>query len=188
MASASHPGLSKRTSTASDPIRLGQVEGARLSSREDRSHTPADFTYLAWAAELDAENRKLREENARLKLILESAVDYAIITMDVHGCITSWNAGACHIFGYTEAEVVGRSGDLVFTSEDRAEGKFTVELCRAVETGRAVNERWHLRRDGTRLWASGPMMPLLGAEGQPEGFLNILRDRTEGGRRRTFNS
>lgn len=39
--------------------------------------------------------------------------------------------------------------------------------------------RWHLRRDGTRFWASGLMMPLLGAAGQPQGFLNILRDRTE---------
>src|SRR3978361_174193 len=45
--------------------------------------------------------------------------------------------------------------------------------------GRACNERWHLRRDGTRCWASGLMMPLLDADGKPQGFLNILRDRTE---------
>jgi len=48
-----------------------------------------------------------------------------------------------------------------------------------MEAGTAVNERWHVRRDGTRFWASGTMMPMLGSEGQPEGYLNILRDRTE---------
>ncbi len=58
-------------------------------------------------------------------------------------------------------------GDLVFTAEDRASGRFTTELRRAAEMGRACNERWHLRRDGTRFWASGLMMPLLDAAGQP---------------------
>ena len=140
---------------------------------------PAAPTYAGRLAEAQAENRELREQNARLQLILESAVDYAIVTMDLHGCITSWNAGACRIFGYTEAEVLNRSGEIVFTSEDRIEGKFAAELHRAVETGRAANERWHLRRDGTRFWASGLMMPLLGADGQQQGFLNILRDRTQ---------
>jgi PAS domain S-box-containing protein len=98
--------------------------------------------------------------------------------MDIHGCITGWNSGAERILGYTEADILGRSGEIFFTSEDRAEGKFIVELCRAIEHGRATNERWHLRRDGTRFWASGLMMPLRDADGQPQGFVNILRDRS----------
>jgi PAS domain S-box-containing protein len=130
-------------------------------------------------AELEAEIGALREQDARARLILDSATDYAIITLDIDGCITSWNAGAQNIMGYAEAEVLGWSGDVVFTAEDRANGKFAVELRRAVETGRASNERWHLRRDGTRFWASEMMMPLLDADGRPRGFLNILRDRTE---------
>ena len=130
-------------------------------------------------AELEAEVRELREQDARARLILDSATDYAIITMDTDGCITSWNTGAQAIMGYAEAEILGRSGEVVFTSEDRANGRFAIELRRAVETGRASNERWHLRRDGTRFWASGLMMPLLDADGHPQGFLNILRDRTE---------
>ena len=121
----------------------------------------------------------LREEVARSRLILGSAIDYAIITMDADGGITSWNPGAQRILGYAEAEMLGRSGEIIFTSDDRADGRFALELCRAVEHGRAVNERWHLRRDGTRFWASGMMMALLDSEGNPEGFLNILRDRTE---------
>lgn len=121
----------------------------------------------------------LQEENARSRLILDSAADHAIITLDIEGRITGWNAGAQQIMGYAEAEVLGRSGDIVFTADDRAAGRFTVELCCAIEHDCAVNERWHLRRDGTRFWASGTMTPLLDADGKPQGFLNILRDRTE---------
>ena len=138
----------------------------------------ADQSGDARVAGLEAEVRALRERDAQARLILDSATDYAIITMDADGCVTSWNVGARAIMGYAEAEVLGRSGEFVFTSEDRAGGRFATELRRAIETGRA-NKRWQLRRDGTRFWASGLMMPLLDEEGRPCGFLNILRDRTE---------
>ncbi len=160
------------TGTAALPTKL-PVDPAP-SSVEPSRHAPE-----ARIAELEAELRAVREQDARTQLILDSATDYAIITMDADGCVTSWNAGAQNIMGHAEAETLGRSGDIVFTAEDRANGRFTTELRRATETGRASNERWHLRRDGTRFWASGLMMPLLDADGQPQGFLNILRDRTE---------
>ena len=130
--------------------------------------------------ELEAEVTALRAQLRQSSLVLDSAIDYAIITMDMDGCVTGWNAGAQRIMGYTEAEILGRSGEIVFTSEDRADGRFNTELRRAIEAGRASNERWHLRKDGTRFWASGLMMPLLDVQGQLQGFLNILRDRTEG--------
>jgi len=151
-----------------------------VSVRQSGQANDQDGRYLAARiAELEDEVRALREENARSRLILGSAVDYAIITMDSEGCITGWNLGAQQIMGYAEAEILGRSGEVIFTSDDRAQGRFAVELCRAAEHGSATNERWHLRRDGTRFWASGTMMPLLDTDGKPEGFLNILRDRTE---------
>ncbi len=99
--------------------------------------------------------------------------------MDIEGCVTSWNAGAHALMGYTEADIIGRSGEVVFTSEDRTRGRFTAELRRAADTGRAGLECWHLRRDGTRFWASGMVMPLVDSDGHVRGFLNILRDRTE---------
>ena len=67
-----------------------------------------------------------------MRQMLRSAVNYAIIAMDAEGCITGWNNGAERITGYTEANVLGRSGDIVFTAEDRAQGKFTLELRRAL--------------------------------------------------------
>ena len=138
----------------------------------------ADEAARAMAA-LSAENAALHAQVVQARLLLNSAVDHAIITMDLDGRVTGWNMGAQRILGYREAEILGRSGEIVFTSEDRAIGRFATEMHWALETGSALNERWHLRRDGTRFWASGTMLPLLDEGGRPEGFLNILRDRTE---------
>lgn len=128
--------------------------------------------------ELKVENGELRTEAERLRRLLDSAADYAIVTLDGEGRITGWNEGARAILGYADAEILGRSGEVFFPAEDRAKGVFVQELCRAVEEGRALNERWHLRRDGSRFWASGLMMPLRDGDGAPEGFLNVLRDNT----------
>jgi PAS domain S-box-containing protein len=129
-------------------------------------------------AELEAENRELRAEAERLRRVLDSARDHAIVTLNLAGQITGWNEGARAILGYGDAEVLGRSGELFFPAEDRAQGVFMGELCRAMEEGRAPNERWHIRRDGSRFWASGAMLPLLDGNGQPEGFLNVMRDNS----------
>ncbi len=111
-------------------------------------------------------------------MLARSAVDYAIITLDLHGRVTSWSEGAERITLYAEPEVIGRSGSLLFTADDHDGGMFDAELTRARQEGRAVNERWHVRRDGTRFWASGAMMLLQDGEGVPHGFLNILQNRS----------
>jgi len=120
----------------------------------------------------------LEAENERLRRLLDSATEYAVITLDPDGQITGWNEGARAILGYDAAEILGRSGAIFFSAEDRARGVFVGELVRALEDGQAPNERWHLRRDGSRFWASGFMTPLRDGDGQPVGFVNILRDNT----------
>lgn len=140
---------------------------------------PSGASYSTRIALIEEENGRLREEVVRSQRILASAVDFAIITMDLGGYVTSWNLGARHIFGYSKSEMLGRSGAIVFTSQDRAEGQFLAELSRALKYGNAINERWHIRRCGNRFWASGTTVPLLDEGGQAQGFLTILRDRTE---------
>jgi PAS domain S-box-containing protein len=120
-----------------------------------------------------------RVTEARQRLILESAVDYGIISMDLKGLVTSWNEGAHRIFGWTEAEMCGRRCDDFFTPEDCKAGVPEKEMGAALSHGRGSDERWHIRKDGERFWASGEMMPLLGDDGEPAGFLKIVRDRTE---------
>jgi PAS domain S-box-containing protein len=109
------------------------------------------------------------------ELIVESASDFAIYTVDRSGTTTSWNVGAERLFGFTEAEMLGQSGDVIFTPEDRAEGIPQAERAQASAEGRALDERWHQRRDGTRFWASGLLMPLRDGA----GYVKIARDRTE---------
>jgi PAS domain S-box-containing protein len=107
--------------------------------------------------------------------MVESATDFAILAIDTTGTVTSWNIGAEHLLGFAEDEIVGRDGDVVFTPEDRLFGAPEKERALALENGRAEDERWHVRKNGSRFWGSGLMMPL--ADGS--GFVKILRDLTE---------
>ena len=120
-----------------------------------------------------------KSSEERHRRILESAIDYGIITMDLKGVVTSWNEGARQIFGWTEEEMCGRRCDAFFTPEDRAANVPDIEMGAALTKKRGSDERWHLRKDGSRFWASGEMMPLTDEGGTPVGFLKILRDRTE---------
>lgn len=98
------------------------------------------------------------------------------INADSAGLTTSWNTGAARLFGYAESEIVGKSADVIFTEEDREAGAAVKEREVARAVGRAADERWHLRKDGSRFWASGLLMPL---RGKADGFVKITRDRTD---------
>jgi PAS domain S-box-containing protein len=124
-----------------------------------------------------AEEEALRASEARLRAILESAVDYAIITLDCDGLITGWSPGAERLLLWTAADAVGQSGAIIFTPEDRAAAVPERERARAERDGRAPDERWHVRRDGSRFFATGALTQL--RDGERHGFLKILRDRTE---------
>jgi PAS domain S-box-containing protein len=119
----------------------------------------------------------LRSNEQRLQAIMDSATEYAIITFDGDGRITSWNSGAERMLGYSEEEAIGQPGEIFFTPEDRASGHAAIEMTRAREEGRATDERWHMRKDGSVFWGSGLMLPM---EGHPrDRYLKIFRDRTE---------
>ncbi len=141
-------------------------------------------------AELEAEVARLRAVTAvadhgaapdmsarHLRLIFESAVEYAIFATDLDGIVITWNEGAHRILGYEEAEIVGHPIDVIFVPEDRARGVPQAEMEQSRTGGRANDQRWQLRKDGSRFWASGQLMPLQ-EDGPPVGFLKILRDRT----------
>jgi PAS domain S-box-containing protein len=119
-----------------------------------------------------------QESGERFRMIVESAVDYAIFTAGLDGRITTWNPGAEALLQYTPEEIVGQSCGRIFTGEDVAADVPEAEL-RAVHAGQSVAaERWHRRRDGSLFWSSGRMVPLRGRTGEVVGFLKILHDRT----------
>ena len=146
------------------PIVNGAVSGFVVIFRD---RTQEHYTELAW-----------RSGEEQLRLILESATEYAIFTTDRDGRVTTWNSGAERLLGYTEEEILGRDARIVFTPEDCAAQAPEHEMETALAEGRATNERWHVRKDGSRFWGSGLMMPLQVGDSQP-GLLKIMRDHTE---------
>lgn len=113
------------------------------------------------------------------KQVLDSLEDYAIITTDKNGDINSWNSGAEKVLGYTEVEVIGQSAKIFFTPEDIAKGAPEKELGGALENGRAIDERYHMCKDGSRFWGSGLVFPLYDEEQQHRGFTKIMRNLRE---------
>jgi PAS domain S-box-containing protein len=121
----------------------------------------------------------LRASEERFRLLVDGVKDYAIIMMDTDGRFVSWNAGAERIFGYQEVEIIGQSFSCIFTLEDIQQGKPEQELKVAVIEGRAKDERWHVRKNGTSFWASGVVTPVQDGTGTLRGFSKVMRDETE---------
>jgi len=121
----------------------------------------------------------LQQSEERFERLVEAAKDYAIFMTDVDGRVTTWNEGAHRLFGYGDAEIVGEDGAILFTPEDRESGAPDRELEKARTEGRAEDERWHMRKDGSRFWASGFVRPALDEEGNLLGFSKVARDLTE---------
>jgi PAS domain S-box-containing protein len=122
--------------------------------------------------------RKLIETNRLFRLLVEGVKDYALFTVDAVGRVSSWNSGAERLLGYTEAEIVGHEFSQIFTPEDVHNGVPEKELQEAASEGRAEGDRWHLRKDGSRVFVSGVLASLAG-EGDSREFGKIIRDVTE---------
>ena len=119
----------------------------------------------------------LRTSEERLRLIVENATEFAIFSADPQMRVTRWSSGAERLLGYTEAEMMGRPFDLIFTEEDRDSGQPERERELARTQGRAADDRLHVRKDGSTFWASGALMPMR-SNGQVVGFVKILRDQS----------
>lgn len=110
---------------------------------------------------------------------VEQTREYAIIGLDPEGVITGWLGSAAEMLGFAEHEVVGKSASILFTSEDREKGFDRQELFIAARDSRSEDDRWHQRKDGTRIWVSGSVQAIRDPSGQLLGFVKVLRDRTD---------
>jgi PAS domain S-box-containing protein len=109
-------------------------------------------------------------------LIVENISEYAIFMTDADGCVTSWNPGVEKLLGYTEGEFVGQPVSIIFTAEDVAANVPEKEMAAAALASVAEDRRWHQRRDGSRFWANGTVMPLKDENGVLRGFAKVMRD------------
>jgi PAS domain S-box-containing protein len=114
------------------------------------------------------------------RVFVESVRDYAIFLLDPAGHVMSWNEGARRAKGYEAHEIIGRHFSQFFTPADVAEGKPENELARATADGRAENEGWRVRKDGSTFWANVVITALRDPHtGELRGFGKVTRDLTE---------
>jgi two-component system CheB/CheR fusion protein len=127
---------------------------------------------------VDITARKQGEEaRARLAAIVESSDD-AIVSKDLNGVITSWNAGAERLFGYTAQEMVGQPVTVLIPPE-----RFDEEapILERIRQGKWIEnlETERRRKDGTLLDVSLTVSPIIDSQGLVRGASKIARDITE---------
>jgi two-component system CheB/CheR fusion protein len=134
------------------------------------------LTFVDITSRREAE-QELRLSEERMRLVTESTHDYAIIVLNEEGLITEWNEGARHTFGFNREEVQGQHFRFIFSGEDQRAGVPENELATARTNGRSDDERWHIRKDGSKFYCSGEVTAL--ASKGFHGFVKIARDLTD---------
>ena len=119
------------------------------------------------------------EHSEMLSLLLAAAKEYSIVLTNPDGIISAWLAGSQRVFGYEASEVVGRHFALLFTPEDIERHIPEYEMQAAITGPQAEDDRWMLRKDGVRFWATGILLPLHGSDRKLLGFGKVLRNRTD---------
>jgi len=121
----------------------------------------------------------LRQSEERFRLLVSGVKDYAIFMLDPDGRVATWNAGAERFKGYAAQDIIGQPFSRFYSPEDIAADKPGQELRTALAEGRAEDEGWRLRKDGSRFWANVLVTALRDDKGRLLGFSKITRDITE---------
>ena len=174
--------------TAAEQKRF-EMEGWRLRKDGQKflAHVVVDAIYddgaLVGFAKITRDiTEKRRLEQAvndsalQLKMLVQGVRDYAIYMLDLDGKITSWNAGAERIKGYSEDEVLGQHFSLFYSEQDRARGAPENALKTAIRDGKFEAEAQRVRKDGTLFWAHVLIDPIYNEAGEHVGFAKITRD------------
>lgn len=145
---------------------------SRISSLvRDRAHNGPDFSRAPNSPKAPDDT------TAQLAALVESTED-AIIGKDMHGVITSWNAGAERLFGYSAAEAIGRPIHFLFPPDRRDE---EIEIMTKLSRGERIEhfDTVRVRKDGTPIDVSVTISPVRDASGRVVGAAKIARDITE---------
>jgi len=122
---------------------------------------------------------ELRDSEQRFHGLVDAVVDYAIFMLDPEGYVSTWNAGATRLKGYTAAEIIGEHFSVFYTPEDRAAGKPQHFLETVRREGRIEDEGYRVKKDGSRFWADVVITALRDDKGEVTGFAKVTRDLTE---------
>lgn len=160
---------------------LLQVDASepRDFSRDDTEFLRTYATILGPIIDRLFKLSELRKSEQRFRLTVEAVRDYAIFITDKDNRITDWLPGAEQVFGWSADEARGQSGSVLFTPEDRESGEDRKEIETARRDGVAPNVRWHLCKDGSRVFIEGSVRALRDAGGQVTGFIKIGQNVTQ---------
>ncbi|PYN06001.1 MAG: hybrid sensor histidine kinase/response regulator [Candidatus Rokuibacteriota bacterium] len=134
---------------------------------------------MAKRSRSDRPSKALSDRGVRFRLLVDSAIDYAIFMLDTEGRVVTWNAGAERIKGYRAEEIRGRHYSCFYPEEARRAGTPAHLLEVAASQGRCEDEGWRLRKDGSRFWANVVITAVRDGAGRLLGFSKVTRDLTE---------
>ena len=174
-------GMYTRVVTAGEPIHVEHYSSTLDRWYDVRAFPRPGGRFAVLYDEITERKRAeiaLRTNEERYRLIVDGARDYAILTIDGEGRIESWSPGAEAAFGWSTAEAMGQPFAMTFTPEDRAATVPEAELARARDEGVAPDVRWHLCRNGERVFIEGSTRAIRSEAGEVRGFLKIGQDVT----------
>ncbi len=116
--------------------------------------------------------------DATLRALHDNPAGHAMLSVDRRGLVTEWSLGAATLMGWGREEMLGQSMGVIFAPEEREAGAVRTALRHAVRSGHARHARWHLRRDGSRFWATGALTSLRDDDGRLVGFHKTVLDHT----------
>lgn len=110
--------------------------------------------------------------------VLTDSPDYAVVVLDADGRIEGWTGAAPGLFGYGSDEALGRDYAVLFVPEDVLLDLHRQEMALAAAHRRSEDDRWHLRKDGSRFWGSG-VLQAVGGPGERPRYCKLVRDRSD---------
>jgi PAS domain S-box-containing protein len=127
--------------------------------------------------DLERQIAKTEKTEATLAAIVESSDD-AILSKNLDGTITSWNAAATRLYGYKPTEIVGKSARILFPPELQEQESKTLQ---SIVSGEIIahQETQHITKSGQRIHVSRTISPVKNASGQIIGASTIARDITQ---------
>lgn len=164
-------------------LSLRRADGSEFRAEMAISRVPTEEPPRCTALIRDITERKkaetaLRESEELYRMLVEDMKDYAIYMVNPEGRIMSWNTGAERIEGYPAEEIIGQPWACLFTPEDIKRGLPAQLMARAKAEGKAVNEGWRVRKDGSRFWTHGVITALRDENGQLRGYSKLAHDIT----------
>ena len=119
-------------------------------------------------------------EGKLFQLLTENLNEYAVFVIDLKGHIRTWNVGAERLLGFPDNEILGQAVGVLYEEGDIRAGAPQREMSEALSGKRDVDERWQVRKDGSRFWSGGTLTPLRDEHGGVRAFAKVMRDRTDG--------